>query len=199
MWKRFDKYLRMVRENSNGGNTIKQTTHEIITKYNRRMITLDDVKGFFRDLIFKLDLNFHPDNDMADYVLPTGMPMFDLEDSDKLNDMIGQAIKVCDENCEDVYGIGMEIMDSNIQGWMNKMGEAFSGGDELNEEDIEKMANYAIADATGNSPAHLIASAIESTIRMRMGLHYAWDQIDDDMKDEIRRVWINIIEKLQKK
>lgn len=77
---------------------------------NRIQIThissMDEVKEFFRYIVYDLHINFHPDDDFKDY----GLKQFSNEDIICLNNLMDESFSVCKASGEDIYAIGLDIL-----------------------------------------------------------------------------------------
>lgn len=77
----------------------------------KKITTKDEAKQFCAYVYCELDLNYHPDDDFADYVKNTGEPVFDKETADILNQRI--------EECHEI--LGEEIYDICFEELMKEM------------------------------------------------------------------------------
>lgn len=77
--------------------------------------TIEEVKTFFRHIVFDLDINFHPDDDFKDYVnSTTGERSMDDEQAELYNRLMDEAFEVCSD--EDlVYDIGCNLLIERLQ------------------------------------------------------------------------------------
>lgn len=71
--------------------------------------TIEDVKNFLNQLNAE-GLNFHPDNDFADYInTDTEESTYSEEDANLHNNLMSQAFDVCEQFNEDIYRLSLEI------------------------------------------------------------------------------------------
>ena len=63
----------------------------------------DDIKTFV-NYLFDKNINFHFDDDFADYVDDLGAQSFTIKEAEKLNSLMGQAAKV-DKNFLETYAV----------------------------------------------------------------------------------------------
>jgi len=79
----------------------------LIKKKERDMINkiknTDDIKTFV-NYLFDKNINFHWDDDFADYVDELGAQSFSFEESEKLNSLMGEALKV-DQDFLEMYSL----------------------------------------------------------------------------------------------
>ena len=88
-----------------------------MAKYSREshIGTVEDVKDFFRHLVYDLDLNFHPDDDFKSYVdNKTGERIIDDEQADLYNRLMEESFEACG-NDDMVYEIGFELLKERLQ------------------------------------------------------------------------------------
>lgn len=88
-----------------------------MAKYSREshIATVEDVKDFFRHLVYDLDLNFHPDDDFKSYVdNKTGERIMDDEQADLYNRLMEESFEACN-NDDMVYEIGFELLKERLQ------------------------------------------------------------------------------------
>ena len=68
-----------------------------------------DVEVFFHHLIDERKVNFHPDDDFANYVsLKDHTPTFSDEEVAIYNRLMDESFEVCEKASVDIYGIGMD-------------------------------------------------------------------------------------------
>ena len=79
------------------------------------LTTIEEVKAFFRHIVYDLDINFHPDDDFKDYVnTTTGERSMDDEQAELYNRLMDEAFEVCgDEDL--VYEIGCNLLKERLQ------------------------------------------------------------------------------------
>ena len=70
---------------------------------------IDDVRAFFRMLLFEEHLNFHPDDDFADYVKGSGddTPLYDTQEIEERNELMRQCFDLLGD---ETYEVGLEEM-----------------------------------------------------------------------------------------
>ena len=77
--------------------------------------TVEEVKDFFRHIIFDLDINFHPDDDFKEYVnYETGERTMNDEQAEIYNRLMEEAFDVCD-NEDMVYEIGCDLLKDRLK------------------------------------------------------------------------------------
>ena len=71
--------------------------------------SVKDVEVFFRYLVVERKVNFHPDDDFANYVsLKDHTPTFSDEEVAIYNRLMDESFEVCEKASIDIYGIGMD-------------------------------------------------------------------------------------------
>ena len=71
--------------------------------------TVQEVKEFFKYLANERKLNFHPNDDFANYVsYDEKTPSFTKEEVDVYNRLMEESFKVCDATGVDIYEIGLQ-------------------------------------------------------------------------------------------
>ncbi len=71
--------------------------------------SVKDVEVFFRYLVVERKVNFHPDDDFANYVsLKDHTPTFSDEEVAIYNRLMDESFEVCKKASVDIYGIGMD-------------------------------------------------------------------------------------------
>lgn len=71
--------------------------------------TIDDVKAFFQQLLEE-SLNFHPDEDFANYINgETRKDTYTPEEAQLRNRLMDEAFVVCDKNNESIYEIAQDL------------------------------------------------------------------------------------------
>jgi hypothetical protein len=71
--------------------------------------TVDDVKAFFNNL-FEESLNFHPDEDFANYINgETKAATYTAAEADLRNDLMDRAFEVCDSAGVSIYDLAQEL------------------------------------------------------------------------------------------
>lgn len=69
--------------------------------------SVEDVKAFFHYLVDERKLNFHPDDDFADYVnYEDNTPTFTKAEVELYNSLMEEAFSACDAAGIDIYEIG---------------------------------------------------------------------------------------------
>ena len=75
------------------------------------ILSVDDVKMFFNHLIDERKVNFHPDEDFANYIcIADKTPTFTKEEVDIYNRLMDESFDVCDKANVDIYEIGIEYL-----------------------------------------------------------------------------------------
>jgi hypothetical protein len=78
---------------------------------NSHIQSVDDVRLFFHHLIDERKLNFHPDEDFANYTCyADNTPTFTKEEIDIYNRLMDESFDVCEKDNVDIYGIGLEYL-----------------------------------------------------------------------------------------
>lgn len=67
------------------------------------MKTIEDVRSFFKELVDKYSLNFHPDTPFEDF------DVLNKAQAKVLNRNMDKAFKICEKEKVDIYGIGLKI------------------------------------------------------------------------------------------
>lgn len=71
--------------------------------------TVTDVKAFFHHLVAERKVNFHPDDDFADYIsLDDQTPTFSDEEVAVYNRLMDESFDVCEAAGVDIYELGFE-------------------------------------------------------------------------------------------
>lgn len=81
--------------------------------------TTDDVRRFF-ELISRMDLAFHPDDDFGDYInIKTHQPTFTSDQVEMYNEKMDDAFEVCEKEGVDIYDLGMQVLYPNreVEEW----------------------------------------------------------------------------------
>ena len=71
------------------------------------------VRQWFDHLLKSEGLNFHPDNDFADYIWFDGTKYYTKKQAKGRDDMMKQCFAVCERDGADIYGIGIEAFDNH--------------------------------------------------------------------------------------
>lgn len=78
---------------------------------NNHINTIDEVKDFFRYLVNDRKVNFHPDDNLFDYVsIETNKPTFCDYEARLFNEMMNDAFDTCEDEGEDIYEIANDIV-----------------------------------------------------------------------------------------
>lgn len=73
--------------------------------------SVKDVEVFFHHLVFERKVNFHPDDDFANYIcIADTPPTFTKEEVDIYNRLMDESFDVCDKAKVDIYEIGIEYL-----------------------------------------------------------------------------------------
>lgn len=73
--------------------------------------SIEDVKAFFHHLVDERKLNFHPDDDFADYIrYEDKAPSFTEEEVSVYNRLMEESFEVCEITNADVYEIGFDVL-----------------------------------------------------------------------------------------
>ena len=87
----------------------------VMSKYTQdsHITTVEEVRDFFRHIVYDLDINFHPDDDFKDYAsYATGERTMDDEQAELYNRLMDEAFEVCGE---EVYEIGSDLLFERLQ------------------------------------------------------------------------------------
>lgn len=81
--------------------------------YDSQITNIEDVKKFFRHIVYDLDINFHPDDDFKDYVtFENGEKCMDYEQANLYNHLMDEAFGVCGDK---VYEISCDLLKERLQ------------------------------------------------------------------------------------
>ena len=86
-----------------------------MTKYSQEshITNVEEVRDFFRHIVFDIDINFHPDDDFRNYVCDrTNKKAMDDEQAELFNRLLDEAFDVCGD---EVYEIGSELLNERLQ------------------------------------------------------------------------------------
>ena len=73
--------------------------------------SVKDVEVFFHHIVDERKVNFHPDDDFANYVsLKDHTPTFSDEEVAIYNRLMAESFNVCDKENVDIYEIGIEYL-----------------------------------------------------------------------------------------
>ena len=88
-----------------------------MAKYTRdsHITTFEEVKDFFRHIVFDLDINFHPDDDFKDYIdSSTGERSMNDEQTELYNRLMGEAFEAGGDE-DRVYELGCDLLKERLQ------------------------------------------------------------------------------------
>lgn len=74
---------------------------------------IDDVKNFFHHLYYDLNVIFHPDDMLEDYVSSDGVE-FTPEKCEIYDNLMEKCHEVCEKEQVDIYGVGLDILENKI-------------------------------------------------------------------------------------
>ncbi len=75
---------------------------------NSHVRTADDVKAFFHHLVYERKVNFHPDDDFAEYISHEDKsPSFSAGEVNLYNRLMKESFDVCENAKVDIYEIGL--------------------------------------------------------------------------------------------
>ena len=78
--------------------------------------TVADVKAFFHHLVDERKVNFHPDDDFADYIsVKEGTPTFTKEEVAVYNRLMEESFDVCEAAGVDIYELGLEELQTVLK------------------------------------------------------------------------------------
>ena len=78
--------------------------------------TVADVKAFFHHLVNERKLNFHPDDDFADYIsLDDQTPTFSDEEVAVYNRLMDESFDICDTAGVDIYELALQELESVLK------------------------------------------------------------------------------------
>ncbi len=78
--------------------------------------SVEDVKAFFHHLVNERSLNFHPDDDFAEYVNHTdGNPTFSESEVTLYNRLMDESFDVCEKDNVDIYEIGLAELQPSME------------------------------------------------------------------------------------
>ena len=79
------------------------------------IMVLKDVEAFFHHLVDDRKVNFHPDDDFADYVSIDGKtPSFSTDEISLYNRLMDECLDVCKAVGVDIYSIGLDELKTKI-------------------------------------------------------------------------------------
>ena len=88
----------------------------VMAKYTQdsHIATAEDVQAFFRHIVYDLNINFHPDDDFADYVdLKTGKRTMDDETAALYNRLMEEAFDAVGEDV--VYEMACNLLKKRLK------------------------------------------------------------------------------------
>lgn len=102
-------------------NTLQTRLDDMQYNKESKIATVDDVKEFFQHLINDRKLNFHPDDRFEDYVSHTDRSnTFSQEECVIYNRLMDESFNTCEKSGEDIYAIGVELMQKAIAQQQNE-------------------------------------------------------------------------------
>lgn len=82
---------------------------------NSHIESVEDVKAFFHHIVDERKVNFHPDDDFADYIsYENNTPSFTEEEVSVYNRLMEESFAVCEKAEVDIYGIGLDELQKAI-------------------------------------------------------------------------------------
>lgn len=82
--------------------------------------SIEDVEAFFHHLVEERKVNFHPDDDFADYICyEDHFPTFTENEVIIYNRLMDESYYVCDKAGIDIYEIGLPILQKAVFGKTN--------------------------------------------------------------------------------
>lgn len=92
------------------GTTMNGNEEEFYIEKIQTITTLTDVKNFIRE-IKEMDINFHPDDDIADYfTFRENLPKLSQAEAQRLSALLDDCFGVCDKEDVNIYDIVHEII-----------------------------------------------------------------------------------------
>lgn len=77
--------------------------------------SVKDVEAFFHHLVDERKVNFHPDDDFANYIcLADKTPSFSAEEVTVYNRLMDESFDVCDKADVDIYDIGFNELTKDM-------------------------------------------------------------------------------------
>lgn len=75
-----------------------------------------DVKAFFHHLVDERKLNFHPDDDFADYIcVDDGTPLFTDDEVVLYNRLMEESFDACEAAGVDIYELGLQELEKVLK------------------------------------------------------------------------------------
>lgn len=87
----------------------------VMAKYKQatHITTAEEVRDFFRYIVFSLNLNFNPDDNFESYInYETGERIVNEEQAKLFNRLMDEAFEVCGDN---IYEIGEELLRERLE------------------------------------------------------------------------------------
>ena len=82
---------------------------------NSHILSVEDVKVFFHHLVDERKVNFHPDDDFADYICyEDRTPTFTQTEVAIYNRLMDESFDVCEKANVDIYDIGCTFLFNNL-------------------------------------------------------------------------------------
>lgn len=77
--------------------------------------TVEGVKAFFHHLVYERKVNFHPDDDFADYVsYEDKTPSFTEDEVTMYNGLMEESFIICEKAGVDIYAIGFDELQESM-------------------------------------------------------------------------------------
>ena len=88
---------------------------------NSHIESIKDVETFFHHLIDERNVNFHPDDDFADYVCyADNTSSFTSDEVEIYNRLMDESFDVCKKAKVDIYEIGLPLLQKAVFGDTNQ-------------------------------------------------------------------------------
>ena len=81
---------------------------------NSHISNVEEVKDFFRHVVFDCDINFHPDDDFKNYVNGNGVRCMNDEQAELYNRLTDESFEACGDE-EMVYEIACNLLKERLQ------------------------------------------------------------------------------------
>ena len=78
--------------------------------YERKIKSIEDVKGFFDYLVNEHSLSFHPDSDFNEYIKSDGSQLFSQKECQYYNEKMDESFTICEKEGCDIYTIGIKAL-----------------------------------------------------------------------------------------
>ena len=88
----------------------------VMAKYTQdsHISTAEEVHDFFRHIVFDLDINFHPDDDFADYIdTKTSCRIMDDDEAALYNRLMDEAFEVFDDE-DAIYEMACDLLNERL-------------------------------------------------------------------------------------